>query len=560
MPGVQNRTGSRRAIARLGMRSLSGIRRFGRDEAGLTSVFFGIMFTVMFLVFAITVDVTRALNEKSREQLALDAATLAASNYLGLENEDEVGQIVAQQYFAANLKPGSTATITVDLDGVAGRVTAQSNNIFATPLLAAVSRDDVRRDNVQLGAASSVVKGSGTIEVAMVLDNSGSMSGTKIETLKQASHDLVGIVYAGAEGTGDVKIGVVPFAASVNIGANNAGQDWMDNDGLSSLNDRNFSEHVSRFDMFDRINTDWAGCVEARPAPNDVSDLPPNTSLPDTLFVPMFAPDEPNDVNASAAGYSTDGGQQSGYNNNYLNDFGGSCPAQPQQCKTFNKKKGICTLWGPVPMAVADAQKRVCKYTNATPSTFEGSAPGPNHLCDSRAITPMTAYRQDVDSAVDLMIAKGNTNISEGTAWGLRVLSPTLPFAEGKPYGNPDNRKVLVVMTDGDNYLDDKSQHNKSVYASFGYGADNRLGTTYTSNSYMNQINSKTLSACSAAKAQNITVYTVAFGTEISSTGLSLLQSCATSQDHAFIATDNNELLQAFQNIGREISKLRINS
>jgi hypothetical protein len=47
----------------------------------------------------------------------------------------------------------------------------------------------------------------------------------------------------------------------------------------------------------------------------------------------------------------------------------------------------------------------------------------------------------------------GGTNQAEGLAWGWRVLSPSAPFTEGRPYNDPSDpvRKVIVLMTDGEN-------------------------------------------------------------------------------------------------------------
>lgn len=538
------------------------VDRFVRDERGVTAIVFGILFSVLFLVAAIVIDFTRATHEQSREQSAIDAAALAASQFLGLDDEDTRGQEAAERLFKENMGANSTAQISVDLDGDAGTVVAQSYNNFGTTLLKGVTQDAARRDNLLVGARSTVVKGSGTIEVAMALDNSGSMAGTKIEALREAAGDLVGIVFAGSEGTEDVKVGVIPFAASVNIGSGNAGSDWVYQGAESALTWPLFTGDDSRFDILTKMNANWGGCVEARPTPHDVQDTVPDEDDLNTLFVPMFAPDEPDDVNADEAGYSTSSNDSSGYNNNYISDFYGTCPAPTMKCVAYKTSGGkkTCKTWKPAPIGIEEAQTRSCKYQGATPGSHEGSAAGPNHLCTTPAILPLTSDRAAVDDAVLGLIANGNTNISEGTMWAWRVISPTLPFAEGRAYNDPENRKVLVVMTDGDNFLTSKTQHNKSVYAAYGYGSQDRLGTTYTQSSYTTAINTKTLAACGNARAAGITVYTVAFGTEISTTGLNLLKQCASSKDHAFIAVDETALIQAFQTIGREIAKLRVSS
>ena len=82
-------------------------------------------------------------------------------------------------------------------------------------------------------------------------------------------------------------------------------------------------------------------------------------------------------------------------------------------------------------------------------------------------------------SLIQSLQAKGGTNMLEGVMWGWRVLSPEAPFTEGKAYDDPDNDKFLIVMTDGENWHQARSNHNKSSYHSFGYASNGRLGTTY---------------------------------------------------------------------------------
>jgi hypothetical protein len=208
---------------------------------------------------------------------------------------------------------------------------------------------------------------------------------------------------------------------------------------------------------------------------------------------------------------------------------------------------------------VVEAQTRSCKYKNATVSTsFEGSAAGPNQSCTTPAVTPLSSDRVQLLAEIDKLVASGNTNISEGAAWAWRVLSPTAPFMEGRPYSDRSNKKIMIVMTDGDNMFATRPTHNASVYAAYGYGAQDRLSSTYSSAAFNSGLNSKTLSVCGNAKDEGITVYTVAFGTDISTTGLQLLEDCATSERHAYIASDEAALVNTFQNIAREISRLRV--
>jgi Flp pilus assembly protein TadG len=530
--------------------------RLATDERGVTAVIFSILFSALFFVIAVSLDFMGATREQQRQQSAIDAAALAGSHYLGLENEDTEGPEAARRFFQENMGAGSTAEIEVSLDGAEGKLEARADNKYLTKLMKAILPVQLRKEAVDIGVRSKVVKGD-RVEVAMALDNSGSMSGTKIAALKQAAKDAIGILFSGAEMAEDVKVGLVPFAASVNVGTSFRGSNWLYSGPEENVAFPLFAGVAtkSRFDVLDDMSQSWAGCVEARQAPYDTNDTVVDASNVGTMFLPMFAPDEPDDGNAVNAGYGT-----GDYPNNYISDYAGSCPAPEQVCIAWRTRNGsrTCRTYGPAPMAVADAQKRVCKYQNASPSSFEGSASGPNQSCTTPAITPLTSDRTTLDTRIDNLVANGNTNISEGTAWAWRVLSPTAPFTEGRSYTDRSSKKILIVMTDGDNMFQARSNHNASVYAAYGYGSQDRLSAAHTAADFNAGLNSKTLSVCSNAKRAGIVVYTVAFGTEISTTGLELLQDCATSQRHAYIASDETALINTFQNMAREISRLRV--
>ncbi len=270
-----------------------------------------------------------------------------------------------------------------------------------------------------------------------------------------------------------MRVGLVPFAASVKVGTSYQTANWLYQGSEAALSYPLFtdSEGKSRFNVLAEMGRAWAGCVEARPAPYDTNDAIPTDSNVDTMFVPMFAPDEPDDGNAAAAGYGT-----SDYSNNYLSDFGGECPKPPEVCISWRTRNGTrtCRTYGPEPIGVVEAQTRSCKYKNATPSTnFEGSAVGPNQSCTTPAITALSGDSLKLVEEIDKLVANGNTNIAEGAAWAWRVLSPTAPFMEGRPYNDRSNKKIMIVMTDGDNMFATRPTHNASVYAAYGYGAQN---------------------------------------------------------------------------------------
>ncbi len=353
--------------------------RFASDDRGVTAIIFGIMFALLFLVAAAAVDYSRANREYMEEQQALDAAVLAASQDLGVPDQDTAAQARAMKFFAANMPANSTANVTVTLDNIAGEVNGTASNAMSTTLFGVNALGEAKRDHINFNTRSRVVKGNGTIEIALVVDNSGSMSGTKIADLKTAATNLVSVVFTGAEGD-KVKVGVVPFSGSVNVGSMYAEADWMDTEAESSTHSENFSETKSRFTLFDELGETWGGCVEARPTPYDVTDATPASGTPDTKFVPMFAPDEPDDTNADAAGYYELLQQL------YLRLRRDVPRTRTDLCRPSTGKR----TRAPRMPRRRSALRRRSRGSASTQARSPGSDTGPNFGCSTPAILPLT--------------------------------------------------------------------------------------------------------------------------------------------------------------------------
>ena len=370
-----------------------------------------------------------------------------------------------------------------------------------------------------------------------MLDNSGSMAGQPIADLRTAAQNLVGVLFTGYEGTDKVKVGVVPFAAAVNVGPHYKTAAWMDTAGASPVHFENFAEPKTRFELLGQMGVAWGGCVEVRPSPHDVTDSLPTAGTPASLFVPMFNPDEPDPANA--------GGDS--YGNNYLSDAGGTCPLPPAHVPALRASRGNCTAWSePPPLPPAEAQARTCKYEGAS----IGSAQGPNYLCELQADPAahhQQGFRHDHDPGPD---RQGRHQHPGRLDVGLaRAVARCSPSPRAAPTTTPRTPSIWSLMTDGENWHQAMSNHNKSSYHSFGYAVKGRLGTTYTTTALVNQMNTKTLAACTNAKAAGIKVYTVAFRLEDAAT-LAMLASCASGATYAYNASNGAALMQAFESIG----------
>lgn len=502
------------------------MRRFIKDRAGAVALLFGLTLIPLLGFVGGAIDYAQAYRTRTKLQNAIDAAALAAGRELDMGASQPDAQTAAMRVLQSNLGTDFPGGVTANFNFNGDAVTASAELSMDTLIMGVVGVN-----TLDIGVTSTVNISGGTVEVALVLDNSGSMRGSKIRDLKDAARRLTQILYQNDRTREGVKMGVVPFAAAVNVGSGYANASWMDTTGESSIHSENFDANVTRWEMLEamRGNQRWAGCVEVRPSPHDTTDSAPTGG--DSLFVPMFAPDEPD---GGGGGW---GWGWSSYNNSYLDDNGGSCS-------------------GGAPVDDEEAQEKTCKYENERPR----GGIGPNYMCDPRPLQELTDNQGQVISSIENMNANGMTNILEGVMWGWRVLSPEEPFTEGLPYNEADNRKFMIVMTDGANTHTGTSTQNMSRYSAFGYAKNGRLRSpTDRTSGLVEAMNEKTLEGCTNAKTSDIIVFTIAFDVDDRDT-IDMLRQCASGSSRAYSIDDGDALIELFEAIANEINRLRITS
>ncbi|MEZ6023038.1 MAG: pilus assembly protein TadG-related protein [Hyphomonadaceae bacterium] len=561
-----------------------------------------LMGTVLIGIVGMTVDFTRAQAIRSQMQNAVDGAALVAERSSNLSIAQR--QQAAQAFFDAEMGDLATGTImtVVQLPDGGHRVEARM------PMPVSLARM-VRNEDWQLRvSAEAQANASPPIEVALVLDNTGSMS-NDMAALRSAASDLTADLLSLDGDT--VRVALVPFVAQVNIGNGIAQQSWLDQAGQAAYNgelleDRSIAHRsrsgtsncttnlpttvsgspytitwrrggggsggstsrcyawtpedgVNNITLFERLsNESWKGCVEARPEPYDITDAAPSASNPDTRFVPFFWLD------------TTDG-----YSNSYMSDTDGDISGASMSTNMGN---------GANTQDQREARMfNVFKYRGQSVS-IDSTPPdtrGPNRGCPT-PIVPLTANESTLQSAISAMRhwMGGGTNQAEGLAWGWRVLSPGEPFTEGEPYG-PEVRKVIVLMSDGENTnvgSDPVLSSDYSAYNHLGLWRDYADGGLLTqliggmlrgilppqyrrsinsSSGYVNYVNSREAQLCTNIKNAGIEIYTVIFR-ETDQATENLMRNCASSDEHFYRADNAQELSEAFDAIGSGIGALRL--
>ena len=486
-------------------------RRIVRDRKGSVLLTFAFAFPVALVVIGMAIDYARGLAARQSLASAIDAAALAVGSSINLSETELEAQ--AQAYFDANKETGQSAVISV-------AATEEKVTISATSSVDTTFLRLIHISQIDVAAATEVTKRQRNIELVMALDNTGSMSWNgKLTALKTAATQLVNTLYGEEETADDLMIGLVPFAAAVNIGAGNLNSGWIDINAQSSIAAEDFAPGSNPLTLYgDLTNRTWNGCVRARPAPFDTSDATPTLATPDTLWVPYFAPDEP-DFSWYANRYAPD----DGYSGDYY-DY--------------------------------DARQRyAAKYDGYTIPSWEDD--GPDFNCWTPSVTAMTNVKSTVIAAIDAMTASGSTVIPGGLSWGWRLISPGSPFTEGAAYDDEDTVKVIVLLTDGQNSVGGGlGTHNNSYYSAYGYAQSGHLGATSGSQAE-DTLDTKTATLCQNIKDQGIRIYTITFQLSDGPTQ-DLMRDCATSTSMYYNSPTNEELETVFDDIAKGLSELRI--
>jgi Flp pilus assembly protein TadG len=199
------------------------IRRLRSDARGNVAMLFGLSLPILILMVLGGVDIHRASTVRVNLQDALDAAALAAARSPYTSNVDL--QRVGLTALRANLKPypdiilrEADTTFLLNSEGVvvaSSRVDVKTlvANIFLPPY------GQFMDDYLPVGAHSEVDRSSKNIEVGLVLDITGSMSGQRIIDLKAAATQLVDIVVQDVQTPFYTRMAIIPYSMGVNVGS-----------------------------------------------------------------------------------------------------------------------------------------------------------------------------------------------------------------------------------------------------------------------------------------------------------------------------------------------------
>ena len=384
---------------------------FVQERRGNVAILFGFALIPLLLATGVAVDYGRAMMVRDRMADAADSAALAIGSWPDLTQAQMTTK--AQQYFDANYPPSTLGTVgKLNVSFSGDDITVTVSGTVKTTFMGVANID-----HIDVGATSTVTKKQRKIELVLVLDTTGSMGqGGKIDALKSAAKKMVSTLFNGNATSDSLKIGVVPFAAAVNIGTDKLNSGWLDKTAATSISYEDFKAGVKVLDLYATItNRDWPGCVRERGGAYELTDDPPASGS--TLWGPYFAcPDEAPITQLE--------------------------PSQRLPLSDGSYTGATCAIGS------TDSDKRQCYTGKYTGKSVSSTSMGPDFSCPPAKITAMTNTASTVNTAIDALQAKDSTVIPTGLLWGWRAISHAPLYRKAWTIRTRLGSKAIVLHAD----------------------------------------------------------------------------------------------------------------
>jgi Flp pilus assembly protein TadG len=224
-----------------------------KSSTGGTTVMFALSIVPLLLAVGAGVDMVRANRAQAMLQAAVDAAALSAAGVAQstINAEDlkkgyikkEVKDVV-EDFIAANDVDRAVEklfAVETKVNKAKGVLNVKIRGKMNTSLLKVVGIK-----TVDIEAMAEVGFSRGALEVALVLDNTGSMKGTKLTDLKNAATSMIRTLHEQNTSKNHLKIAVVPYSEYVNVSTSPPVGGWIEKKPVPA-------------------DSKWLGCVGSLP-------------------------------------------------------------------------------------------------------------------------------------------------------------------------------------------------------------------------------------------------------------------------------------------------------
>ncbi|MDP1738606.1 MAG: ubiquitin-activating E1 FCCH domain-containing protein [Caulobacter sp.] len=600
-------------MIRAAHRPVSGFLRRFRNESGAVAIWFAVLALPLAVLAFGLIDVNRASVEKRHLQDAVDAATLLAARSSATTNEEI--QAIGAAALAAQLSGMSDATLTSSTFTVSGSKVIGTATASIVPVIANLWL----QGDMYVGAEAEVLRASTNLEVALVLDITGSMSGTKIADLKTAAKDLIDTVVSDVQTPYYSKAALVPFSMGVNAGTyapsvrgtvpsakSISGASWStgSSKSISAITKANPARVTSNNHGFNNGDVVYI---------TGVSGMTQVNNRAFTVASKTTHTFRLSGVNSSSYNNYSSGGtirkcqvsdcgivltaNGHGFNNGdrlYITGVGGMTQINSRAFTVANQTTNTFSLSGVNGASygtyssggsawclvagcqyyeftdndsdVRQFQITTCvsertgfnAYTDVSPAS---SAVGRVYTsggtgCPASTIMPLSSDKTALKAAITSYSATGTTAGQIGAAWGWYMVSPNFSYLW--PTASQPAAYGTPELLKVVVFMTDgefNTAYCNGVLSKDSIGNDNQHINCNATNG---NGTTQAQAICTAMKAKGIVVYTVGFDIDAGSTAETFIKNCATSAAHVYLPSGGGALKDAFAAIGRDIMKLRL--
>ncbi len=565
--GVAGMAGKTSTLLGAGVSGQPGIlRRFRSDESGALVIFALMLVTLMLMMGGIAVDVMRYEARRTSLQNTLDRSTLAAASLTqALDPEAVVNDYFLKAGLAQYLR---SVTVTESLNA---RIVSAEALADALPLFLPM----MGVDDFLAPGTSTAEQRIGDIEIILVLDVSGSMSGTKLANLKLAAVDFVNTVKAGDD-EHHISIGIVPYNAQVNLGPTLRGKfTAIDQHGVAGVDclelpDSVFTQTMMPRDLelqmmayADVSSSTWKGdgYTETTDSANATANYGSASCKQNADNIVRLPSDDPGALNGFINGLDA-----AGNTSIVLGLKWGVALLDPDMRSTFTDLIGTGDIPATIPDRPMDYEADVMKIIVLM---TDGEHVAHERIKDGYKTGPSPIFRSIGDGRYSIRHTTGRPTLAGANEYWVPHLDPTGTTTAAAWQAAPwDSGTGVTQMNWQDIWASQRFDWVAWQLYARALGGDSSslrssnftaITNTITGNwKSASEMDTRLQQACTAARAQDVIIYGIAF--QATTSGQAQIRNCSTdgaSGSHYFNATTLN-IGSAFDAIATNISQLRL--
>lgn len=259
------------------MRSM--LRRFLADRKGNVAIMFAIAVVPVIGAMGAAIDYSMASAQRTAMLASLDATAIALVKIMPTSQQELNAR--GLEWFTANLGATPITGIQLTIIPSTGKINLEASGTYKPKIVNVLGIQDF-----PVTAKSEAIWGIGKVEVALALDNTGSMSSQgKMTQLKIAAHQLLDTLEMAAKNPGDAKVAIIPFGFQIRLDTTYRNAFWLKHlpgNGSPPPSQPGLSAG--------QVKNAWQGCITDRDPNDDVRDSTPTPNA--RKFPGVFYPGE----------------------------------------------------------------------------------------------------------------------------------------------------------------------------------------------------------------------------------------------------------------------------